>query len=59
MATIKLYINTDRGDISRAFVKSTSEPTTESNVPALVAGNKRNVEVYLIDSVGNYDAKRC
>ena len=57
MATIKLYINTDRGDISRAFVKSTSEPTTESNVPALVAGNKRNVEVYLIDSAGNYDAR--
>lgn len=57
MATIKLYINTDRGDISRAFVKSTSEPTTESNVPALVAGNKRNIEVYLIDSAGNYDAR--
>ena len=57
MATIKLYINTDRGDISRAFVKSTSEPTTDSNVPALVAGNKRNIEVYLIDSAGNYDAR--
>ena len=57
MATIKLYINTDRGDISRAFVKSTSEPIADSNVPALVAGNKRNIEVYLIDSAGNYDAR--
>jgi len=25
--------------------------------PALVAGNKRNIEVYLIDSAGNYDAR--
>ena len=57
MATIKLYINTDRGDISRAFVKSTSEPTTNALPPALVAGNKRNIEVYLIDSAGNYDAR--
>lgn len=57
MATIKLYINTDRGDISRAFVKSTSEPTANALPPDLVAGNKRNVEVYLIDSAGNYDAR--
>lgn len=57
MATIKLYINTDRGDISRAFVKSTSEPTTNALPPDLVAGNKRNIEVYLIDSAGNYDAR--
>ncbi len=57
MATIKLYINTDRGDISRAFVKSANEPTTNALPPALVAGNKRNIEVYLIDSAGNYDAR--
>ena len=57
MATIKLYINTDRGDISRAFVKSTSEPTANALPPDLVAGNKRNIEVYLIDSAGNYDAR--
>ena len=57
MATIKLYINTDRGDISRAFVKSTSEPTASALPPDLVAGNKRNIEVYLIDSAGNYDAR--
>ena len=57
MATIKLYINTDRGDISRAFVKSTSEPTANVLPPDLVAGNKRNIEVYLIDSAGNYDAR--
>jgi len=57
MATIKLYINTDQSDINRAFVKSTSEPTTNALPPALVAGNKRNIEVYLIDSAGNYDAR--
>jgi hypothetical protein len=57
MPTIQIFINTTRGDIKRAFVKSTAAATTDANPPALVVGNKRDVEVYLVDDAGNYDAR--
>ena len=57
MPTIQIFINTTRGDIQRAFVKSAAAATVDANPPALVVGNKRDVEIYLVDDAGNFDAR--
>lgn len=57
MATNDIFVNTSQNVTSKAIVVSRNRPKRQANLPSLVIGSDRPINLYLIDNAGEFDSR--